>query len=55
MGGRSVIAWRMTPAGVMIPTTWARQVDKPAAPCPAHIREKLAALRAEFAKRAGRK
>lgn len=50
-----MIAWRMTPAGVMIPTTWGRTVDKPAAPCPAHIREKLAALRAEFAQKAGRK
>lgn len=50
-----MIVWRQTPAGVMIQTTWGRPVDKPAAPCPAHIREKLAALRAEFAKRAGRK
>lgn len=44
-----MIAWRMTPAGVMIPTTWGRPVEKPAAPCPDHIREKLAAMRAEFA------
>lgn len=50
-----MIVWRQTPAGVMIPTTWARQAEKPAAPCPAQIREQLAALRAEFATKAGRK
>ena len=50
-----MIAWRKTPGGVLIQTTWGREPQKPAAPCPAHIREKLAALRAEFAKRAGRK
>lgn len=50
-----MIVWRQTPGGVMIPKTWGRVVEKPAAPCPAHVREKLRALREEFATKAGRK
>jgi hypothetical protein len=50
-----MIAWRQTPGGVLIPTSWGRPVQQPAAPCPDHIKAKLAALRAEFAQRAGRK
>lgn len=48
-------AWRLSPVGVLVPTTYrpAGQSRNAAAPCPPAIRAKLAELRAEFAKRAG--
>ena len=50
-----MIAWRTSVQGVLVPVQWRPTTHKGAAPCPQDIREKLAALRAEFAKRAKRK
>ncbi|MCM3565938.1 hypothetical protein [Hydrogenophaga intermedia] len=48
-------AWRLSPVGVLIPTTYrpSGQARSAPAPCPPAIRERLRELRAEFAKRAG--
>lgn len=50
-----MIAWQKNQAGLLVPAVYVKgkRVEPPAATCPPHIRAKLAALRAEFAQRAG--